>query len=88
MESGKDVVGSQREDAQWRFETLKGPEHQVEAHRRLEYLTLMPKLALCCLLSDWIYLGYRVLLVTKASTVERSAYVVLSLEICFAGKSP
>ena len=88
MESSKDLVVSQTEDAQWRFETLKGPEHQVEAHRRLEYLRLMPKLALCCLLSDWLYLGYRIILVTKALRVERSAYVVLSIEICFADKSP
>ena len=88
MESSKDLIVSQTEDAQWRLETLKGPEHQAEAHRRLEYLTLMPKLALFCILSDWLYLGCRILLVTKAPSVERSAYVVLSIEICFAGKSP
>ena len=88
MESSRDLGVSQTEDAQWRVETLQGPEYQVEAHRRHDYLTLMPKLALCCLLTDLLYLGYRIFLVTKAPSVERSAYVVLSIEICFAGKSP
>lgn len=87
MESSQDAVVTQAEDALSRIETLKSSEHQKEAYRRLEYLTLVPKLALCCLLLDGLYLGYRILLVTKAPRVETSAYVVLSIEICFAGES-
>lgn len=86
MESSQDAVVTQAEDALSRIETLKSSEHQKEAHRRLEYLMVVPKLALCCLLLDWLYLGYRILLVTKAPRVETSAYVVLSIEICFAGE--
>ena len=82
MQRSKDSVVSQTNDAQWRVEKLQDPEHQVEAHRQLEYL------AMCYLFSDWLYLGYRIFLVTKAPRVERSAYVVLSIDICFAAKSP
>ena len=86
MESGHDGVVSQMKDAEWHIETLKSPEHQSEAHRRLEYMRLMPKLALFCLLSDWLYLDYRVLLAIQSPRVEFSAYVFLAMEICFAGK--
>lgn len=87
MKSSQDVSVAHTKDGQSRIEPLDSPEHQAEALRRLNYLTLMPKLALCCLLSDWLYLGYRLLLVTRASRVGKPAYVVLSIEICFAGRS-
>lgn len=87
MHSRQDGAASQIKDGQWHIETLRDPEHQSEAQRRFEYLRLMPKLALYCLLSDWLYLGYRILIVTQASSMEPSASIVLSLEICFAGKS-
>ena len=88
MKSSQDAAVAHTRDEQWRIETLNSPEHHSEALRRLNFLTLMPKLALCCLVSDWLYLGYRIVLVTKAPMVGRSAYVVLSIEICFAGMSP
>lgn len=87
IHSMQDGAAPQLKDGQWHIETLRYPEHQSEAQRRFEYLRLMPKLALCCLLSDWLYLGYRILLVSQAPSMESSAYIVLSLEICFAGKS-
>lgn len=80
-------VVSQTKDEQWHIETLKSPEHQTEAHRRLEYLQLMPKLALFCLLSDCLYLGYRVILAFRAPRANFSVYVLLAMEICFAGIS-
>ena len=49
------------------------PEHHSEALGRLNFLTLMPKLALCYLVSDWLYLGYRILLDTKTPWVGESA---------------
>ena len=87
MKSSQDVGVAHNKDGQWRIEPLDSPEHQAEALRRLNYLTLIPKLALCCLVSDWLYLAYRLLLVTRAPRVGKPAYVVLSIEICFAGKS-
>lgn len=84
MGRGQEVGLSQTEDAHWHIETLKSPQHQLEARRRLQYVTLMPKLALCCLILDWLYLGYRIVLVTRAPRVDKSAYVVLSIEIGFA----
>ena len=84
MESGQDVP----EDAHWHIETLKSPQHRLEAHKRLKYLTLMPKLALCCLLLDWLYLGYRILLVAKAPRVDKSSYIVLLIETFFTSRSP
>lgn len=85
MKSKQHGVASQIKDAQWHIETLSSPEHQPEAHGRLEYLNLMPKLALFCLLSEWLYLGYRIFLATKAPSVQTSAYVFLSIEVCSAG---
>ena len=87
MERRQEVDLSDTENAHWHIETLKGSEHRLEAQRRLDYLTLMPKLALCCLLLDWLYLGYRMVLVAKAPKADKSAYLVLSIEIGFAGKS-
>ena len=85
MESKREVDVSHTEDTYWHIETLKSPQHQLEAQRRLEYLTLVPKLALCCLLLDWLYMGYRMVLVARAPRVDKSAYVVLSIEIGFVG---
>lgn len=84
MKSKQHGVASQIKDAQWHIETLSSPEHQPEAHGRLEYLSLMPKLALFCLLSEWLYLGYRIFLATKAPSAQTSAYVFLSIEVCSA----
>ena len=66
MERRQEVGLSHTENAHWHIETLKGPQHRLEAQRRLDYLTLMPKLALCCLVLDWLYLGYRMVLVANA----------------------
>ena len=87
MKSRYGGVVSQTNGEQWHIETLKSPEHQSEAHRRLEYLKLMPKLALFCLLSDCLYLGYRVLLAVQAPSAKTSVYILLVMEICFAGIS-
>lgn len=83
--SSHELISSQIEDTKWHIETVKGSEHQIEACRRLEYLMLAPKLALFCLLSDWLYLGCRMFMASKAAVVGPAALVVLSIEVCFAG---
>ncbi len=85
MMGTQEAVAWPIKDAQWNIETLDSPEHQSEAYKRLEYLRLMPKLALSCLFFDWLYLAFRVLQVTKAPRVAVSAYIFLSIELCFAG---
>ena len=87
MKSRHGGVVSEAKDEQWHIETLESPQNQSEALKRYEYLSLMPKLALFCLLSDFLYLGYRVFLVIQAASARVSVYVLLAMEICFAGVS-
>ena len=87
MENKQEGIASQTRDAQWQIETLNNPETRSEAQRRLNYLRLMPKLSLSCLVSDLVYLGYRSHLAIKAPSTESPAYVVLLIEFCCAGKS-
>lgn len=87
MKSRYGGVVSQIKDEQCYIETLKSSAHQSEASRRFEYLKLMPKLALFCLISYCLYLGYRVLLAVQAPRANLSVYVLLAMEICFAGIS-
>lgn len=87
IKNKQDGFALQVKDAAWHIETLGDPEHLSDAHKRLDYLNLMPKLALFCLVSEWLYLGYRIFLATKAPDAQTSAYVFLSIEVCAAGQS-
>ena len=79
-------MASQLMDGKWRIESLREEQYQVEARRRYDYVSLMPKLALFCLSADCLYLSYRILLVKRASQVNMAVYVALFLEISFAGR--
>ena len=79
------VMASQLMDGKWRIESLQEEQYQVEARRRYEYVSLMPKLALLCLSADCLYLSYRILLVKRASQVDMAVYIALWIEIAFAG---
>lgn len=79
------VMVSQFMDGKWRIESLQEEQYQVEARRRYDYVSLMPKLALFCLAADCVYLSYRILLVKRASHVDTAIYIALFIEVAFAG---
>ena len=79
-------MASQLVDGKWSIESLQDEPDQVEARKRYDYVSLMPKLALFCFSADSFYLSYRVLLVKRASQVNTAVYIALFIEVAFAGQ--
>ncbi|KAL8707782.1 MAG: hypothetical protein Q9220_007234 [cf. Caloplaca sp. 1 TL-2023] len=86
LRGGTGHVFESDEKVRYEYHTNASAQDRKEAEGRFQYVRTIPKLAGVCLLTQTLYLGYRVRLLSSGPSITPSILVFLAIELGFAGR--